>query len=146
MDLGLGRLDPWRTVIAVVMVFALVMTLSWLQGRYNASDHEKATTLVKTYRAQPKGPSIPEAIIARNPWVLDHQISWSSEMLSSCLGTVRVTGFVPAKEDHPALTYAFDVRLTDPSIHPTDPATVEILKSLGAPARTATTTATTAAP
>jgi hypothetical protein len=127
-----GALDFYRTVIAVVMVAALVWTLSWLQGRYDASDHRKAIELVQSYKATPKGPTIPQRILARHPGLEEHYVSWSSEITSSCLGVVRVSAFVPKQADREAVTYAFDVRLTDPSIHPTDPATIEILKSLTA--------------
>lgn len=131
-----GGISFFRVLIAVVMIGALFATLSWLQGRYNASDHEKAVHLVQTYRAMPKGPTIPEVLLARHPGSKDHQFSWASEITSTFMGVVRVSAFLPSA---PA-TYAFDVRLTDFSIHPTDPATIEVLKALTISTTTTSTT------
>jgi hypothetical protein len=133
-----------RLIIAIVMVFILVSVLSWLQGRYDDSDHRKSQDIVRRYRAIPNGPSIPEAILARHPGVREHDLSWSSEITSGCLGHVRVYAYIPKKDSRPAKTYAFDVKLTAPSIHPTDPETVEILKSLTI-ATSSVTTSTAAA-
>jgi hypothetical protein len=120
-------IDAWRLLIGTALIGALFVTLSWLQGRFDTADHEKATALVRDYRAKPNGPTITEAILARQPDKNDHDISWSSEIVSSCQGYVRVSAYLPPN------TYAFDVDLTGPSIHPTDPTTVEILRSLDAP-------------
>jgi hypothetical protein len=136
------KLDPFRLTIALLMIFALVATLSWLQGRYDQSDHRKAEELVKTYRPKSGGVSIPEVIVARHPYIQAHDISWSSEITSSCLGTVKVSGFVPKRGEHPAAEYKFDVLLTDPSIHPTDYHSIEILRVLDAKTSTRTSTAT----
>jgi hypothetical protein len=119
-----GSVDAWRLVVGAALVGVLFVTLSWLQGRFDTADHEKATTMVRGYRATPDGPTIAEAILARHPNAKDHDISWSSELVSSCQGYVRVSAHLP-----PA-TYAFDVDLTGPSIHPTDPSTIEILRAL----------------
>jgi hypothetical protein len=130
-----GRtVDAWRLLLAAALIGVLFLTLSWLQGRFDTSDHDKATKMVREYRAIPNGRTISDAIEARHPTAKDYDISWTSEIVSSCRGYVRVSAYVP-----PSTTYAFDVDLTGPSIHPTDPTTIEILKSLTA------TTATTAA-
>jgi hypothetical protein len=125
-----GAIEFPRLIIAIILIAGLVMTLSWLQGRYDASDHRKAIELVKSYRAIPNGPTIPELVEARHRDAKPYDISWSSEITSGCLGIVRVSAYVPKTNERAATTYAFDVRLTDPSIHPTDPTTIEILKSL----------------
>lgn len=130
------RLDPWKLVIAAVMVFALVSVEVWLQGRFDASDHRKAEALVTGYRASPGGPSIAEVIQSRHPHITTADLSWSTEIQSSCLGSVRVVAHVPKRGEHAAASYAFEVLLTDSGIHPTDPETVKILQGLGA--RTAT--------
>ncbi len=130
-----GAVDLIRASLALLMFMILFWTLSWLQGRYADSDHRKATAMVRDYRAEEGGPSITEAILQKHPNLKAHDISWSSSILSSCLGHVRVLAYVPQQDQQPAANYAFDVRLTAPSIHPTDPATVKILQSL-----TATTT------
>ncbi len=132
-----GAIEVWRLVFGALMIIALVLAMSWLEGRFDSSDIKKATALVLHYKETPNGPTIPRAIVKRHPGVEENELSWSSEITSSCFGTVRVSAYVPRKGNAPSTTYAFDVRLTDPSIHPTDPTTVEILKSL-----TATTTST----
>ena len=119
-------IDAWRLVVGSALILVLFATLSWLQGRFDTSDHEKATAMVREYRAIPKGLTIEEAILARHPEKEDHDISWSSEIVSSCQGYVRVSAYLP-----PA-TYAFDVDLTGPSSHPPDPTTIEILPALTA--------------
>jgi hypothetical protein len=117
--------DAWRLLLAAALIGVLFATLSWLQGRFDTTDHKKATEMVQSYRAVPKGPTIADAIHARHPDVKDYEVSWSSEIVSSCRGYVRVSAVVP-----PSTTYAFDVDLTGPSIHPTDPSTIDILRSL----------------
>ena len=119
-------IDAWRLVVGVALVGVLFATLSWLQNRFDTSDHEKATVMVREYRAKPDGPTITQAILARHPGKQEHDISWSSEIMSSCQGYVKVSAYLPPN------TYAFDVDLTGPSIHPTDPTTIEILRSLDA--------------
>jgi len=120
--------DVWRLLVGAALVAVLMVTLSWLQNRFDTSDHEKATRMVQEYRAVPKGLTITDAILARHPDKKDYDIAWNSEIVSSCQGYVRVSGSLP-----PA-TYAFDVDLTGPSIHPTDPTTIEILRALTATA------------
>ncbi|MCK6544380.1 hypothetical protein L6R52_00790 [Myxococcota bacterium] len=142
-----GAFDPIKTLIAVVMIGVLVGTLTWLQGRYDESDHRKAVELVTTYRAQPApgaapiagAPTIPQLIRAQHPWIEEKDIAWSSAIKNAMMGDVRVTAYVPRRGDRPEATYEFDVRLTGPSIHPTDPRTVDIMKALSVPlAKTAT--------
>lgn len=127
----------YRVVVAVVMLGVLVATMSWLQSRFDSSDHDKAIELVKDYKPHEGGRTLVEALLARHPGRKRHDISWRSEIMSSCLGHVRVTARLPERGDAPEVTYAFDVDLTAPSIHPTDETTIEVLKSL----TTATSTA-----
>lgn len=149
-----GAFDPIKTVIAVVMIGALVATLTWLQGRYDESDHRKAVELVTSYRApaspggapMPGAPTLPALIRAQHPWIEEKDIAWSSAIKNAMMGDVRVTGYVPRRGERPEATYEFDVRLTGPSIHPTDPRTVDLMKALTSPlGKTSTTTATSTA-
>lgn len=122
--------DVWRLLLATAMFGVLFAVLNWLQGRFDSADHEKATDIVREYRANKAGPSIQDAILTRHPDVKAFELSWSSEIVSSCYGFVRVSAYVPKKKVRPAVTYSFDVDLKGPSIHPTDPKTIEILKAL----------------
>lgn len=128
--LDLPRPDLYRGVIAVMMVCVLFLALNWLQSRFNSADHKKATQIVQEYRTAPKGPTISEQLLARHPGRQAHHILWSSELMNSCLGYVRVTAKIMDKGAQPAQIYAFDVDLMGPSIHPTDKRTIEVLKSL----------------
>lgn len=136
-------MSVYRIAIAAVMCLALGFTLNWLQGRYDQSDHRKALELLDSYRAMPNGPTIPELIQRKHPEAKPHQISWATELTSGCLGVVRATAYVSKPNGGDAASYAFDLRLTDFSIHPTDPATIEILKQLTVPT-SSTATATVA--
>ena len=120
-----------RLVIASLLMVSLFAVLSWLQGRFDTSDHRKATTIVTDYRAE-AGPRLVDAILARHPGIGEPEVSWTSEITSGCLGHVRVSALVPARDGRPSATYAFDVNLTGPSVHPTDERTVEILRGLTA--------------
>ncbi len=133
-----GAVDTYRVLVAVVMLGVLVATMSWLQSRFDSSDHDKAIELVKDYKPHDGGQrTLVEALLLRHPGRKRHEISWRSQIMSSCLGHVRVTARFPKHGDEAEVTYAFDVDLTGPSIHPTDETTIEVLKSL----TTATSTA-----
>lgn len=125
-----GGVDMYRVVVATVMIGLLVVTMSWLQGRFNSSDHEKATKIVKAYK--PKGGAIDltQLILRKHPTRKRHDISWRSEIRSGCLGHVRVSAYLPKKNEADAITYAFDVDLPAMSIHPTDPNTKAFLEEL----------------
>ena len=111
------------------MVLGLFASVGWLQGRFNSSDHRKAIKLVSNYKA-PQGRSLTEALLSKHPYLSKEDISWSSEIKQSCLGHVRVEATMPGQGKQVATAYAFDVDLTGPSVHPTDPVTVNILQSL----------------
>jgi hypothetical protein len=125
-----GGVDLYRILIASSMLGILFTTLSWLQGRFDQSDHRKAVTLVKTYQPQAGGPSLTERIIQDYPGLHASDLSWDSEIRSSCLGYVRVTARADKTKTHRDVALAFDVDLTGPSIHPGDAQTVGILRSL----------------
>ena len=138
----LGAVDYYKLIVTVVMLGLLTGTLSWLQGRFDSADHQKATKLVRDYQGKKDGPSIEQLVLRRHPYAKSADLSWTSEIISSCLGHVRVTGYVPSKAGHPTKRYAFDVDLTGepgPTIHPTDPETIEIIKGLTATSTGATT-------
>ena len=125
-----GAVDLYRLVVATVMVGLLIVTLSWLQGRFDTADHDKATKIVQTY--MPKGGAIDltDLILREHPDRKRYDIRWTSEILSGCYGYVRVTAYLPPKDESPAATYAFDVDLPAMAIHPTDPKTKAFLEEL----------------
>lgn len=129
---GSGAPDVSRLVVASIMVLVLLAVMSWLQGRFDSSDHRKAITMVTAYRAKNGGGRLVDGMLARHPGVEEKEISWTSEITRGCLGHVRVYGYVPKKDGVDSKTYAFDVNLTGPSLHPTDETTIAILTSLTA--------------
>lgn len=111
------------------MILGLLASVSWLQGRFNSSDHRKAVKLVSNYKPK-SGTALTDALLQKHPHLAKEDISWSSEIKQSCLGYVRVEANMPSKDKKGATSYAFDVDLTGPSVHPTDPETLQILQSL----------------
>jgi hypothetical protein len=122
------RLNAYKVLVAGFMLALLFGALTWLQGRFNTSDLTKATEIVRDYKQGSR--TLVSEIRARHPGVEPDEISWSSEIRSSCLGHVRVYANLPEKGGRPAESFAFDVDLGGPSVHPTDPKTVEILRAL----------------
>lgn len=123
-------MDAYRLVVGAVLISILFLVLSWLEGRFDSSDHVKAIEIVSNYKPRTGGKSLERAILERHPGVEPDEVSWSSEITSSCLGHVRVYARIPKKGDVPAETLAFDVDLNGPSVHPTDEKTIAILRSL----------------
>lgn len=130
--------DVSRLFTGAIMIGLLFVTMNWLQSRFDTSDHDKAVTIVKAYRAQ-TGRKLVDALLEAHDGVDRAEISWSSEITSGCFGHVRVHAFIPAKSA-PAATYSFDVNLSGPSLHPTDEVTVGVMRQLNVVATTTTST------
>ena len=131
-----------RTLLIAFTALGVVLSYAWLDGRYEQADHRKAKTLVRSLSASSRlvgavqdggtgtGASTPaekrtveDILAARNPAArLD--ATWSSEMLSSCRGFVRVHAFLDNTD------YAFDVDLVRHGIHPGNEAGRAILAQL----------------
>ncbi|MEE2901323.1 MAG: hypothetical protein VYC39_03300 [Myxococcota bacterium] len=118
-----------QLLVGSMMILGMYASMDWLQGRFASSDHKKAIRLVSTYKPE-NGQALVDALIKLHPHVEKADISWSSEIKQSCLGYVRVHANLPEKASKPAVSYSFDVNLNGPSVHPSDPKTVNILKSL----------------
>jgi len=124
-----GSVSFSKLIVASLMILALFATMNWLQGRFAASDHRKAIALVSSYKPK-SGIALSDAILKMHPGIKKEDISWSSEIRQSCLGYVRVQAVIPTSSNHKTQSYAFDVNLNAPSVHPTDEVTINILKSL----------------
>ena len=127
--------DLYRLVILVLLLGGLFATTNWLQGRFDESDHTKSLQLVRNYRVG-DGPSIEDVIAKNHSTTSSQQITWSTEIVSGCRGHVRVVATI--SERGKRSDYAFDVNMNGPSIHPTDPETVKLLKALSEPVHTST--------
>lgn len=125
---GSLRASGLRVLGAVTLLVALAATLSWVRSRFEMADHRRAVELVSRHRPHPRGPDLQAALAARHD-VEASELRWRSEILSSCHGHVRVYAMVPGAE---ATTYAFDADLVRPSVHPTDPKTVQLMATLTA--------------
>lgn len=124
-----SSLSASKLFVATFMILGLLATVNWLQGRFNSSDHRKAVKLVSNYKAR-SGTALVDALLRKHPGLKKEDISWSSEIRQSCLGHVRVQATIPKSTGERAHSYAFDINLNGSIVHPTDPVTVAILKSL----------------
>jgi hypothetical protein len=93
-----------RLPIAVAMVLGLVAVLSWLQGRFDTSDVKEAIALAMGHRPQPRGPSLFEALAARD----EGEPRCDGRIVSAFFGDVRVSCANPGRPD---VRYDFRVLL-----------------------------------
>jgi hypothetical protein len=92
-----------RWPIAVAMIALLALTLSWLQGRFNASDAKKAIAAAMSYK--PAGSqTIFGALAARG----EGDPQCTGKVVSQLLGDVEVRCSTPAQ---PGVEYEFRVLL-----------------------------------
>ena len=92
-----------RWPVAIVMVLLLAFTLSWLQGRFDASDAKKAISAAMSWK--PKGgQSVFEALAARG----EGDPQCDGKVVSQLMGDVEVRCSTPGK---PQIEYDFRVLL-----------------------------------
>jgi len=92
-----------RWPLAVAMVLLLAFTLSWLQGRFDASDAKKAIAAAMSWK--PAGDqTVFDALSARN----EGDPQCTGEVVSQLLGDVEVRCALPR---NPAADYEFRVLL-----------------------------------
>jgi hypothetical protein len=101
---GLLGIPRERLPLLALMVAALVVTLSWLQGRFDGSDVRKGIALALGHRPRPGGPTIFELLLARG----EGDPGCDGQVVSMVLGDVRVSCATPAR---PAVHYEFRVLL-----------------------------------
>ncbi|MGZ6142975.1 MAG: hypothetical protein ACXWLM_06535 [Myxococcales bacterium] len=92
-----------RWPVAVALVLLLAFTLSWLQGRFDASDAKKAIASAMSWKPT-GGQSVFEAIAARG----EGDPQCDGRVVSQLLGDVEVRCSTPAK---PQIEYQFRVLL-----------------------------------
>lgn len=93
-----------RLPIAVVLVVGLVLTVSWLQGRFDSTDVKRGIALALAHRSDPGRPSVFEALVARG----EGDPRCDGEIVSALFGDVRVSCTTPAA---PQVRYDFRVLL-----------------------------------
>ena len=100
---------------AYLILVAAAGSLLVLQGVFDRADLDKAERLVREYRIG--SVALGESVEQRHP---DRTGAgrYSSEILSSCRGVVRVTCAVPRPKGD--TIYRFDVDLPQKAIHPAD--------------------------
>jgi hypothetical protein len=92
-----------RWPLAVAMVLLLAFTLSWLQGRFDASDAKKAISAAMSWK--PAGTqTVFDALAARN----EGDPQCTGKVVSQLLGDVEVRCSTPK---NPAAEYEFRVLL-----------------------------------
>jgi hypothetical protein len=117
------------TMVVGAAIILCGVSLFWLQGRFDKSDHEKGMRLVQNLErgASPGTPSA-GAPAGAGPGAKDtfgeflrrrhngREGTWSSEITGGCRGVVRVTWTVPGT---PPLAYSWDVEIPSQTVHPT---------------------------
>lgn len=93
-----------RIPIAIAMVLLLALTLSWLQGRFDATDVKKGIALALQHRPLPGGTSVFDALASRH----EGDPRCDGKVVSTLLGDVEVRCATPGKPD---LEYQFRVLL-----------------------------------
>ncbi len=103
------------TIIVGAAIILCGTSLFWLQGRFDKSDHEKASRLVQNLEraGAPQGESFAVYLQRRHG---GRQGVWSSEITGGCRGVVKVTWTLPG---NPPLGYAWDVEIPSQTVHPT---------------------------
>lgn len=110
-----GGASRGRTAIALFLVG--IAASVWLtEGAFAQADHRKALALVREHRLG--GDSL-ETFLLRQVADRAGDPVWSTDIMSSCRGVVRVRCAVPRKNQS-AAAYAFDVDLPQKGIHPAD--------------------------
>jgi hypothetical protein len=112
-----------RWPVAFAMVLLLAFTLSWLQGRFDATDGKKAIVAVMSWK--PSGPrSIFEALAARG----EGDPQCDGKVMSQLMGDVEVRCATPQK---PQVEYLFRVLLDGKRPpHPANPAAEQLVANL----------------
>jgi len=92
-----------RWPLAIAMVLLLAFMLSWLQGRFDASDSKKAITAAMSWKPA-GGQTVFDALAARN----EGDPQCTGKVVSQLLGDVEVRCALPR---NPAADYEFRVLL-----------------------------------
>jgi hypothetical protein len=93
-----------RLPIAVAMILALSLAVLWLQGRFDTTDVKRGIALALRHRPQAQGPSLFEALAARD----EGDPRCEGQVVSAFFGDVRVSCSTPAR---PGVRYEFRVLL-----------------------------------
>lgn len=93
-----------RVLLALAMLVALAFAVSWLQGRFDDSDVKKGIRLALGHRPRAEGPTLLDALEARN----EGGPRCDGEIVSTLLGDVRVSCATPGRPD---VRYEFRVLL-----------------------------------
>jgi hypothetical protein len=112
-----------RLPIAVAMVVLLAFTLSWLQGRFDATDAKKAIAAAMAWKPHEKQ-SVFEGLAGRG----EGDPQCTGKVVSQLLGDVEVRCATPAK---PQINYDFRVLLDGRKPpRPANPAAEALVASL----------------
>lgn len=99
----MSRIPPGRWPLAVAMVLLLAFTVSWLQGRFDASDAKKAIAAAMSWK--PAGQrTVFDALAARG----EGDPQCVGKVLSQLLGDVEVRCSTPR---NPRVDYEFRILL-----------------------------------
>jgi hypothetical protein len=132
-----ARTAPWRNPVVVLAALCVgvlsIVSMKYVQGRFDRSDEHNAELIVRNYRG-PMHRTLEEVVHAQSPAPAWSAVAWRTETLSSFFQHIRVhaelTGPAGARRD-----YEFDVDLNTTSIHPGNPLGESALQAMGEPRR-----------
>jgi len=133
-------MDPGK-LMRVLMVgsatLLAVVSMFWLQSKFEAADRKAAVALVHDYRSR-AGWTVPEAFDALHP---GHPTHWSVETVPACLHHYERVSI-----EADGVSYQFMVDIDGPAIHPGNHESEAVLRQLDEPrAEQASPTATPSA-
>ncbi len=118
-------MDPAKLMRSLLVGSATLLALVsmfWIQSKFEAADRRAAINLVHDYRAK-GGWTVPDLLDARHP---GSSPTWTVETQSSCLHHYeKVTAVVSGER------YEFMVDIDGPSIHPGNRESEAVVQQLG---------------
>lgn len=111
-----------RPVVAFVAL-GIVASFWILEQTFAQSDHRKAQEMVRSHAK--KGRTLEQFLLRKHPQRTSPP-AWSSQILSSCRGTVRVNCLV--LEGKESTTYRFDIDLSRHAMFAADQASRALLE------------------
>ena len=120
-------MDPAKLMRSLLVGSATLLALVsmfWIQSKFEAADRRAAIGLVHDYRAK-GGWTIPEILDARHP---GSATAWAVETQSACLHH-----YEKVSADVGGVRYQFMVDIDGPSIHPGNHESEAVVQQLGDP-------------
>lgn len=124
--------NPVVVIGTVVFVVAAIITVRYVEQRFNTADVRNGVEIVQGYRAH-NGRLLQDVLRARHDGLPRSALRWEGESISTCYQYVRVRAVVTERNGR-TVQYAFDVDINTVSIHPGNELGLAALRDLSSPA------------